>query len=187
MANADSPFGLRPISNMDGSPYSGATRTVQFEASDGVAGFMGDLVALNATEGTDTYPTVQQGAASDTAFFGVITSFDFDPTDLENSHRLASTQRLAQCVPALDGLFEVQCNVASGIGVIGDTVDIIVGAGSTVNGTSGMEIDSSDFGTGLNLHIMGFIDRPDNDIGENNANLIVRINESALRGVGGGV
>jgi hypothetical protein len=172
---------------MDGSPYSGATRTVQFEASDGVACFVGDLVALNSTEGTDTFPTVQQGAASDTAFFGVISSFEFDATDLENKHRLASTQRLAQCVPALDGLFEVQCTVASGIGVLGDTVDIAVGTGSAVTGLSGMELDSTDFGTGLNLHIMGFIDRPDNDIGENNANLVVRINESALRGVGGGV
>ena len=188
MANADSPFGLRPIGNMDGSPYSGATQTVQFAASDSVACFIGDLVELNSTAGTDTYPTVQQGAAATTTgFFGVVTSFDFDPTDPEKKQRGASTQRLAQCVPALDGLFEVQANVASGIGVIGDTVDVIVGAGSTVNGLSGMELDSSDFGTGLNLHIMGFVDRPDNDITLNNANLIVRINESQLRGVGDGI
>ena len=141
MANADAPFGLRPVQNLDGSPYSGKTVTCQFEATDAVACFLGDLVELNATAGTAPYPTVQQGAAATTTgFFGVVTSFDFDPTDLESKHRLASTQRTCQVAPALDALFEVQASVASGIGSIGDTADIVVAAGSTITGLSGMEL-----------------------------------------------
>lgn len=188
MANADAPFGLRPLQNMDGSPYSGKTVTCQFEATDAVACFIGDLVELNATAGTEGFPTVQQGAAATTTgFFGVVTSFDFDPTDLENKHRLASTQRTCQVAPALDALFEAQSSATGDFGDIGDTADVTVGTGDTATGLSAMEIDDATMGTGLNVHIMGFVNRPDNDVASANANWIVRINESQLRGTGDGI
>lgn len=190
MANADAPFGLRPVMMMDGSPWNGQAIKCQFRAGDSTAAFIGDLVELDATPGTEGVPTVTQGAAATSnGFFGVVTSFEYDPTDLELKYRAASTQRICHVVPALDAIFEIQeDSVGSNLALtnIGQTVDVIVGSGSTTTGLSGMEIDSSNVGTGLNLQILGLVDREDNAVGAN-ANWLVRINESVLRGTGTGV
>ena len=187
MANADAPFGLRPVSMLDGSPWNGQVIRCQFEATDTTACFIGDLVELNGTPGTEGVPTVTQGAASTAnGFFGVVVAFEYDPTDLESKYRLASTQRACYVAPALDCLFEIQEDSDGGalaLTNIGQTCDVIVGAGDTTTGLSGMELDSSNVGTGANLHILGLVNRPDNEVG-NQANWLVRINESVLRGTG---
>lgn len=193
MANADTPFGLRPVADLSGAPYNGTTVRCAILAADGTATFVGDLVKLSGTAATDTtgdggtYPSVQQGAASDTAFFGVITSFEPLRTNLETLHRVASTLRYCNVVPATQGqLFEIQCDGAFAITDIGNTADIVVGSGSTTTGLSAMELDSSDIGTGANLQIVGFANRPDNAV-DTNANVIVRVNEHTFGGDGTGV
>lgn len=192
MANADAPFGLRPVSMLDGSPWNGQAIRCQFAAAEGTATFIGDLVELDGTNtGTEGVPTVKQGAAATTVgFFGVVVGFEFDPTDLENKYRLASTQRACYVVPALDAVFEIQ---EDGVGTplaledIGETVDVGgFSSGSTTTGLSAIEIDSSNVGTGANVMLLGLVNRPDNAIGAN-ANWLVRINESVLRGDATGV
>ncbi len=60
----------------------------------------------------------------------------------------------------------------------------VLTAGSTVTGLSGVELDSSDITTGSNVLIMGVYNSPDNDLDTNNPIVIVRLNESSLRGDG---
>jgi len=192
MANADTPRGLWPVGSLDGGPWNGATLRCVIPAGNGVATFIGDLVVLDGTGITDsdgyTYPTVVQGAASSTAFFGVVTSFDPDRTDLSVQYRKASTERYCQVAPASGGqLFAVQCDGAFAITDVGQTADVVVGSGSTTTGLSAMELDSSDIGTGANLHIVGVVNDPSNDVVNNsgtNANVIVRINEHTFGGDG---
>jgi len=186
MANVDAPRGFVPKKMLDGSPYNGGTIKCALLAADSTATFIGDLVKFSGTASAEGYPSVAQGAATDTAFAGVITSFDADPTNLESKYRLASTLRLCNVVPALDVIFSVQCDGAFAITDIGNTADVVVGAGDTATGLSGMELNSANIGTGVNLHIVGVDERPDNEIGTN-ADLLVRINESAFRSVGAGV
>jgi len=187
MANADTPNGFRPIGNLNGAPYTGATIKCSILAADETATFVGDLVKLSGTASAEGYPSVQQGAASDTSFFGVVTSFDPAPTDIETVYRKADTLRNCNVVPASGGqLFVVQANGAFAITDVGNTADVVVGSGSTSTGLSGMELNSSDIGTGINLHILGVDQRPDNEI-DTNCDVVVRINEHTFGGDGTGV
>ena len=177
MANADAPAGFRPVKNLSGAPYTGATIKCAFVTGDATATFIGDVVRLSGTASPEGYPSIEQGAATDTDFFGVITSFDPDPTDLESMHRLASSARTCNVVPANDALFVIQTDGAFAITDIGETVDIIVGSGDTTTGISAMELQSTNIGTGLNCYILGVDQRPDNEI-DTNCDVIVRINET---------
>ena len=182
MANADTPNGFRPVGGLDSSPYNGGTIECAILAADGTATFVGDAVKLSGTAAADGSPAVIQAAATDTVF-GVITSFAASPeTSLEDQYRKASTLRKCTVVPALDNLFVVQCSGSSAITDIGEAADIVVGTGSTVTGYSAMELEAT-LGTGDQVLSLGLSREPNNEFGTN-ANLIVRFNETSLRGVG---
>lgn len=183
MANADSPFGFRPVMMMDGSPYNGHAIECVLLAADNTATFVGDAVKLSGTGSADgTKPSVAQCAAGD-EIFGVVVGFEYDPDDLGTIYRAASTLRTCHVVPALDCLFEIQESGGIAITDIGATFDITVGAGNTTTGLSTMELDSTTAGTGNGLQVVKLVNRPDNALGTN-ANWIVRVNESSLRGDG---
>ena len=184
MANADTPFGFRPIGGLDGSPYNGGTIRCAILAADGTATFIGDMVKLSGTAAADGSPAVVQSTAGDaTPAFGVITSFEASPeTSLEDQYRKASTLRYCQVVPALDNLFVVQCSGSAAITDIGEAADILVGTGSTVTGISAMELEAT-VGTGDQVLMLGLSREPNNEFGAN-ANLVVRFNETSLRGAG---
>jgi len=197
MANADAAFGLRPVGGLDGSPYNGGTIRCVIAAGDSTATFIGDPVKLSGTgvtagDGSGTYPTVVQ-ATADAQIFGVVTAFEVagggNAPNLDNQYRVASTERFCQVVPALDNLFAIQADEDVEIADIGNTADLVntlnvITAGSTVTGLSGAELDSSDIDTGSNLQILGVYNAPDNDLATDNPVVIVRINESVLRGDG---
>jgi len=194
MANVDAAFGLRPVGGLDGSPYNGATIRCAILAADGTATFVGDPVKLGGTGYTDangTVPDVVQ-ATADAQIFGVITSFEA-ATSTSTQYREASTLRFCNVVPALDTLFAIQASADIEIADIGQGADFInvlnvITAGSTVTGYSGAEIDSAL--TGDNMLILGVYNAPDNTLlldtggANNNPVVIVRINESSLRGDG---
>ena len=191
MANADAAFGLRPVGDLSGSPYTGGTVKCVIAAGDGTATFVGDPVKLSGTgiTGTDgaTYPTVIQGVMN-AAFFGVITSFDPNPDNLTLQYRAASTERRCNVVPALPNqLYAVQVDGAFALTSIGLKIDLVdagssaLQAGSTTTGYSGVEADSSAIAsTEANLLILGFYNAPDNDIASDNSIIIVRLDESSL-------
>lgn len=184
MANSNTPFGFRPVGNLNGSPYNGALIKVAFEDENATAMFIGDLVCLEGSADTEGNPTVHQSADEDTDHFGVIVAFEPDRTNLERKHRLASTTRTGYVAPATQGaLFVVQANGTIAATDIGNVADILVGSGNTTNGLSSMEI--TNVGQG-NLHLMALYPSPDNEFGAN-AKVIVRINENAFGGDGTGV
>jgi len=179
MANPDAPFGFRPI-NRDGSPYNGATLRGVIAAGDTTATFIGDAVKTAGTSITG-YPTLAQCVAGDPVM-GVIIAFEADPVALENTHRLASTQRFCQYAPVDSTYFEVQSDddtTALLITDVGLNADFVVGSGSTVTGLSGMELDSSGAATTntLDLQIVALPDREDNDVTLANKNVVVKFND----------
>ncbi len=184
MANTDAPFGLTPIGTTDGSDYHGKLREVEFLATDAVAAFIGDLVKLTGTGGTDgKTPVVAQAAAGDSSV-GVLVSLTptfEDEGSLTTNHRLASTSRKGFAAFGSDVLYAIQEDSVGGSLVTGDiarNVDVVVGAGDTITGISGMEIDSDsvvDATAQLRLrHVQRAID---NALGTN-ARWIVNINEN---------
>ena len=188
MANVDAAFGFRPISMLDGSPYNGGTIKCVILGADTTNTFIGDAVDLNGdSDVLGKYPSVVQTGVG-AACFGVISSFDALPTNLELQYALGSqtTDRLCNVIPALDVIFEVQEDSdASDLNAadVGQGCDIVIGSGSTVTGYSTIELNSSDGGTGDKCVILGIVDAPDNELGAN-CRWKVRLNESQLRGTG---
>ena len=186
MPNTSRIFGLRPVKHLNGSAWNGQYNLYHVPASDSTAIFAGDLVKLAGSASTDGYATVAQAAAGN-ASIGVVVGFVVDPADLNrpSSYRAASTARYVMVADAPDTVFEVQEDAVGGalaVGDIGLNADVIVGAGSTTTGQSGMQLDTSTKNTTatLQLKILGFVNRVDNDIGAANSKVLVTINNHQL-------
>ena len=187
MANVDKVNGASPVMHLDGSPWNGVTQRLPFLAADGTAAFVGDFVKPGGTADADGVMSITQAAAGDTTILGVIVSFEPDPTDLSRTHRLASTLRYANVCVSPDVIYEIQeDNTATfAITMVGENADIVVAAGATTTGASGMELNTtSHVTTTAQLRIMGVVQRPDNVVGVN-AKLLVLINEHLYKTTSG--
>jgi len=184
MANPNVASGLKPVKNVSGAPQSGAARVYSVPSSDGTAIFIGDAVKLVGTGQTIngvTFADVAQAATGD-VMVGVVVGVLPDTRD-SLTYRAASTQRLLLVVDDPDALFEIQEDSVGGslaANDLGQNASLIVASGSTVTGLSGTMLDSSTHATTntLDLKIVAFVNRPDNDIGTN-AKWHVRINRHA--------
>lgn len=179
MANIDAVRGAKPVMHLDGSPYNGAFNRYYVPASDSTAIFVGDFVKSAGSSDADGVPDVAQAAAGN-AILGCVVGIE-PVTDESLIYRAASTARYVYVADAPDLVFEMQeDSVGNNIAVtqIGNNFDIVVAAGSTARGASGMEIDSSDTsGTSTaQLRVLRLDPRPDNEIG-NYAKWLVMVNE----------
>lgn len=183
MANPDIVRGLVPVGYVGGAPYNGAFREYSVAAGNGVAIFIGDPVT---TVGVGTAQTINGKvmldvvqAATGNVITGVVVGVKPD-TATSLPYRAASTQRVLYVADDPNLIFEIQ-EVSGGTALtandIGLNADFVVGTGSTTTGYSGVELNNSGEATTntLDLKIIGFVNRPDNAVGEN-AKYLVRIN-----------
>jgi hypothetical protein len=184
MANADAPFGLRPVRYLSGAPYSGAANRYFVPASDGTAIYLGGLVKIAGSADADGVMTVTGNVASGDAVIGVVVGVE-PITDESTIFRAASTARYVFVADDPTLLFEVQeDSVGSNLAAanVGGTAELTgFTSGSTFTGLSAIEIDSSEPGTDAadDVFIFGLVQRPDNAIGAN-ANWLVRLNNHQL-------
>lgn len=179
MANADTPFGLKPVRHRNGAPYTGAARVYSVAAGDATAIYVGDLVTAAGTSQTISgtiYSDVVQSATGD-VFQGVVVGV-LPVTQDSLKYRAASTQRLLLVADDPDLTFEIQ-EVSGGTALaandVGLNANIVVGTGSTVTGMSGIELNNATEATTntLDVKIQGFVNRVDNEIGEHCKWLVV--------------
>jgi len=180
MANRDNPNGAKPVKHLNGSPWNGAMNRYAIPAADGTATFVGDFVKLYGTGTAEGVNQVIQAAATD-RLVGAIVAFEPDPTNLSATHRTALTLRYCWVADAPDTVFEIQedSDISTlALADIGENADIVVGAGNTSTGMSGMELDSSDHKAATaQLRILRAVQRPDNVVLETNCRWEVLINE----------
>lgn len=172
MANTDNAFGLKPVKHRNGAAYNGAFRIYSIAAGDGTATYIGDPVTLAGTSQTingQIYSDVVQSATG-SVFAGVVVGVV--PTTQDSTrYRVASTQRLLMVADDPDLLFEIQ-EVSGGTALTandaGLNANIVVAAGSTATGNSGVELNNATEATTntLDVHIIGVAARDDNAIGE---------------------
>lgn len=193
MANKDAPFGLKPIRHLNGNPWNGVTQRCLVEDSYATALFIGDPVIVTGVAGSDDttgLPVINKATAGDTnRIYGVITSFEVDPSNLENKHIPASTGGYANVCIDPDVVFIIQDDAGATLdgGSISDNAVISTStSGSTVTGLSGVELaaattPASD--ASYQLLILDVYKSPDNALG---ANCIweVLISNHVLRGGG---
>jgi hypothetical protein len=174
--NDDIVRGFKPVGTISGADYRGYMRRVMFPASDSTATFIGDLVKLQPNGDTDgTTPAVAQAAQGDYGV-GVLVSLEPDTTDEGSlssaNYRLASTLRYGQVCYGSDVLYSIQEDSDSSALAAtdcGTNCDIIVAAGDTNTGLSGMELDSSTVNTtnSLAIRLHHVTPRVGNKVGDN--------------------
>lgn len=187
MANANAPFGLRPVNTL-GQTYNGRITQYSVPSSDASAIYVGDLVKLVGTSqfiNGASFNDIAIAASGD-VFLGVVVGFLADTRD-SLVYRAASTQRIALVCDDPNAVFEA----AQGSGGtpltandVGLNVNISVVAGSTYTGQSASVIDNTTEATTntLDLKIMQMVNRADNDpgtavgTGAASSHFLVRIN-----------
>lgn len=194
MANSNAAFGLRPI-NDNGTPWSGQGRMVAFPAAQSGNVFLGDpIIPLG---GTDAFGVPLVGIASAGATNVILGGFigicngpagsGYTITRDLPVYRQASILNYGFVCDDPNQLYAVQEDSVSGAiaaSVAGfANANLVAGAGSTVTGYSGWQLQSSGVSASANptfqLKIMGLLRGPDNSIG-NFADWVVRINLPAL-------
>ena len=177
MANADAPFGFRPVAN-DGGVFNGQTRRCAIVATGTTTAlFVGDAVKMDtAAAAAGGYQAVDVVTAGD-PMYGVITSFEANPDNLSQQYRAASTLRYCQVAVADNQLYEVQASGAPGLAAVGLNAAYSKGSGSTVTGMSADEIASATVANTGDVQIVQGVDSPDNDLTLSNARWIVKFND----------
>lgn len=199
MANANTPFGLRPI-NDNGTPWSGQGQLCAVPSSQSGNIFLGDPVI--ALGGTDAFGVPLVGIATDGAtnlILGTMVGISNGPAgsgftvtrDLP-VYRQASIANYILITDDPNQLYTIQEDsvggaIAAATGGMANG-NLVAGAGSTVTGFSGWMLDSSTVSSSANttyqLRLIGTTRGPDNAIG-NYAKWTVRINLPQLWGPGG--
>ena len=175
MANVTTPFGLRPVRHLDGSPWNGQTIRCYISASYATALFIGDPVIFGSTtlankDATAKYPTIVTNAGTTGLLCeGVITSFEPNPNNLTLQYRPASTERWANVVPAVPNLvFQIRDDGSGAPTKVfpHQNAEMAAGSGSTITGLSGFVLDATTPTTtqAHPLHIMGLADIEDNEL-----------------------
>src|SRR3990167_62512 len=190
MANADRPQGLIPVGTGLGAPWNGKVNAYVVESANDTAIFVGDLVKLSGDAGAagetsfgldvEGIAEIIQSAAGDKSV-GVVVGFLPNQDNLTQRHCPIDTRRVALVSDDPNTVYEIQ-EVSGGTALtsaaVGLNADVVVAAGNTTTGRSGMELGNATEATtaGLNLQILGLVKRVDNAIGEH-AKWLVRIND----------
>jgi len=182
MANANKPFGLRPLGNLSAT---GGQKQYGYEIADNQSGaiFQGDLVTLK-----DGY-ILKFAPASHTAAVGVFNGcFYVDPTTKKptwknyypGSINITEGKIIADVIDDPNQLFIIQCDEDAVQSDFGKNADVTASTtGSTDTGLSNMTLDSSTIATtaALNLKLVGKWDVPSNELATNYTVVVVKINE----------
>lgn len=177
MANVDTAFGLKPVRDAGSAPYSDGVELFFVPASDSTALFVGDPVIRAGSADSSGVPSATRAGATG-AITGVVVGFQ-DPASMELGYGAASTARYALVRTDPATLYEVQVNGTLAAADVGLNANVSLAAGSTFTRRSAVELDAATKATTatLQLRIMGFAQRPDNEIGAD-AKVYVKINNS---------
>lgn len=178
MPNSNVTFGLKPVRTKGGEIQ---IREYYVPASDSTALFVGDPVIIAGGADADGLSTVTRAtAASAGRITGAVVGFRPDASVIANGYRVASVAGYVLVSDDPDQVYEIQEDAVGGAlaaADVGLNADLVAGSGSTVTKASGFQLDTSTKATTatLQLRVLGFQRRADNEIGAN-AKVLVRIN-----------
>ena len=193
MANQDAPFGFRQVGGLGSRPTSEGTSKYVIESGYTSAIYAGDIVEFGA--GTDESGAAiaagyvgQAAATSSSRNVGIFNGCFYDdpttskptfknywPGDVTVTNPSAGATAFVYDNP--DDLFEVQANGTLVRATVGRAADMGYTAGSTINGRSKEELDTT-AASAAALRVIRISEDPSNsDIGSANANWIVKFNQ----------
>lgn len=194
MANADTPFGLRPVGHPSGLSKA-RVRAYYVPSSYATALFVGDPVVKTGTSNTaeaavvgsgmmpvGSMPEVNKATAGDgNAITGVIVGVAANPDGLSRRYLPASTGGVVYVNDDPQTEFEIQADGTIAAAQVGlNAVLIYTNTGDTDTGQSGAELDTSSDAPAADasnqLTILNVVPRTDNEAGSNFTKVRVRIN-----------
>ena len=183
MANLDSPFGLRPVRMVNGSPFSNQQNRYRIAANYGTSIYQGDLVKVVTGGGIERIAAGGSGLV-----LGVFNGCTYtDPSTGKqkwSNYYPASTNAsdiIAFVVDAPDTVFEVQADAAFPVADLFGNFDIVDGSpvGDTTSGISNAELDVTTGATTATLPLKAIDvsqDPLNDDVATANTNVLVVIN-----------
>ncbi len=182
MANANVAKGLQLVGHING--LDPQIRTYYKPSGLGTACFIGDPIKSGGSaDAAGEYADIALCAAGD-KIRGVIVGFEPVWGTPSLGYSAASTACYVRVCDDPGALYVVQeDSIGNTIAatMIGENADIIVAAGSTTTGYSGVMLDSSTHVTTvLPLRILGVLPKPDNLIGTN-AKILVMLNDTEFK------
>jgi hypothetical protein len=178
MANANTPFGLKPLKDANSALETGGLEMFYHPASDATALYIGDPVVKNGSADAAGIAGVVRSVAAG-PITGVVAGFVPDGvTDLAG-YGAASTAFYVLCVTDVSEVFEIQDNTGIAAADVGLNANMTIAAGGAYTKRSGVTLDVSTKATTatLALKIMGLKPVPNNDFGAYNK-VLVRINNT---------
>jgi len=192
MASTASPYGLKAVNHVGGTPYAGSTRLLPIASGYATNLYNGTIVQIG-TDGTiQLMPSIGSAADPfDAGTIGVFVGCTYsDPVTGNltfNQYWPASTvaaDAKAYVVDDPDVVFMVQADAAvaqTGLGGNVPLAEVQDGTtGSTVNGNSDIAADATYAATsGIALRIVDFVDSPTSTVGDAFTDLLVKFNPVA--------
>lgn len=192
MPNGNAPWGLIPRRQRSGETENGSLNEYYVDPAYGTAVFMGDPVILSGSGSPEGVPGVVVATAGATnRITGVVVGFRPAPGIVAQGYLTASTGGYVLVSDNPDTEYEIQEDSVGGslaVTQIGLNADLVAAAGNTFLKRSGWMLDSSTAGTGatLQVRIVGFEQRADNEIGQY-GKWLVRLNLPTEQGIASGV
>ena len=190
MANKDAAFGLRPIGKVGQNADNQGMSQYEIADNSSTSIFQGDLVKMVTSGYVDK-------ADADNVSLGVFwgTFISKDPSTGKPKFSNYYTQTDVGTGETIEAFvyddpyarFEIQSSADTERSDIGMNADIVYVAGSTINGVSKVELDDTSLvTTTAQLRLIGFSkDIENSEVGVDNVNCIVTINEHFLKSTTG--
>ena len=187
MATTAAPYGLRPINLIGGQVFAGSTRQLPIASGQTTNIFFGDIVAIDATNGTIVKVT-NVGSAADQFPAGVVGVFlgctYTDPTlkyKLNSQYWPSGTvasDAMAYICDDPDTLFQIQANGSVAQTSLGANFPVIQTAGSTTTGDSKIALNYAGGNTTstIGLRLVDFVNGPFSTVGDAYTDCIVKFN-----------
>jgi len=192
MANVAEKFGLKPVRLLDGSDFINAQNRYRIAANYGTAIYQGDLVTPVTGGGIERHT-----AASGTSVVGVFNGcFYTDPTTQKPTWKnyypgtVNASDIMATVLDSPDQVYKIDSDGAFAVADIFKNFHVTNASGSTVTGTSKVQLDYSASGTKVTFVVQAIDisqDVDNSDAGVVNVDVLVRINNHFYRQGGTGL
>ena len=188
MATTATPYGLRPINEVSGTPYAGATRKLPIASGYGTNIFYGSVVIIN-TSGTIELCT-DIGSAGDpfpVGTVGVFMGCSYTDATLGFVNRQywptgqVASDALAFIVDDPQVAFQIQGDATMAQATLGMNAPLAnvqsTSTGSTATGNSNVALDATAAATtGIAFRVIDFINAPGSAVGDAFTDVVVKFN-----------
>jgi len=188
MATTASPYGLRPLNLIGGTPFAGSTRMIKIASGYAADIFNGDIVQVH-TDGTITKVT-DVGTDADPFPAGTVGVFVgcayTDPTYGFTTRNYWPTgtvaaDAVAYVVDDPNALFAIQADAAVAQTLLHTNMGVNQTAGNTATGNSKVSLDVATSATTATIafKVVGFVDSTTSTVGDAFTDVIVKFNPSS--------